>query len=343
MIVDSPVLPARRLAAPDAARGSSTDGWRLAAPDAARGPSTDGQGLALRRPGGRTEQFGVAGMVAPLRRLAMRRPGPATLEADPSLWHYAGPLDADRLTRQYGAFAECVAESGARIEWIPPADDGLADSIFVFDPSFMTPWGAILLRPGKALRRPEVALHREFYHRLGAPVIGSVERPGTVEGGDLMWLDERTLVAGRSFRTTRAGIEQLEHILAPRGVRIRAFDLPMWRGSMACLHLLSVISPLDRDLALVYPQLLPVALGQLLRERGVRCLEADDQEFQASGGLSLNVLATGPRRCIAVGGFPQTVRLMRGAGCEVTSFDADALCIPCEGGPTCLTLPLWRR
>ena len=157
-----------------------------------------------------------------------------------------------------------------------------------------------------------------------------------------MWLGGRTLVAGRTFRTNRQGIGQLRGILATHGVEILVFDLPMWHGSAACLHLLSVISPLDRDLALVYPRLLPVALGQLLRERGVRLLEAGDREFRDSGGLNLNVLATGPRRCIAVGGFPRTLRLMRDAGCEVTCFDADALCIPCEGGPTCLTLPVWR-
>ena len=103
-----------------------------------------------------------------------------------------------------------------------------------------------------------------------------------------------------------------------------------------------MISPLDRDLALVYPRLLPVALRELLRERGIRCLEAGDEEFEASSGLNLNVLATAPRSCIAVAGFPQTVRLMRDAGCRITCFEADALCIPCEGGPTCLTLPLWR-
>lgn len=281
-------------------------------------------------------------MVAPLRRVAMRRPGPPTFEADPARWHYAGPLDAGRLAGQYDRFAGCVADSGADIEWVPAADDGLADSIFVFDPSLMTPWGAVLLRPGKALRQGEVALHEALYRRLQVPVIGALEPPGTAEGGDLMWLDERTLVAGRTFRTNRPGIAQLQRILGPRGVQILVFDLPMWHGSAACLHLLSVISPLDRDLALVYPRLLPVALGELLRERGIRLLEAGDEEFQASRGLSLNVLATGPRRCIAVGGFPQTARLMLEAGCEVTCFGADALCIPCEGGPTCLTLPVWR-
>ena len=287
--------------------------------------------------------FGVSSMVAPLRRVAMRRPGRATLEANPALWHYAGPLDADRLARQYDAFAACVEDAGTEIEWVPGADDGLADSVFVFDPSFMTPWGAIVLRPGKTLRRGEVALHEALYRRLGVPVIGAIKPPGVAEGGDLIWLDEKTLAVGRGFRTNRAGIEQLRRILAPRGVEVRAFDLPVWKGKAACLHLLSLVSPLDRDLVLVYPRLLPVAFLGRMRERGMRCLEASDEEFEASGGLNLNVLATGPRRCVAVGGFPDTVRLMRDAGCEVACFEADALCIPCEGGPTCMTLPVWRR
>ncbi|MYA34242.1 MAG: amidinotransferase [Gemmatimonadales bacterium] len=282
-------------------------------------------------------------MVARLRRVAMRRPGRATLEADPERWHYAGPIEPERLLRQYDAFAKCVAASGAEVEWIDAAaGDGLADAMFPFDPSFMTPGGAILLRPGKELRQPEVASHEALYRRLDVPVIGTIEAPGLLEGGDLMWVDERTLAAGRGFRTNQAGIDQLRAMLAPLGIEVRAFDLPMWNGSAACLHLLSLVSPLDRDLALIYSRLFPVALRELMRERGIECLEAGEEEFTASAGMNLNVLATAPRRCIALGGFPETVRLMRGAGCDVTCFDGDALCIRCEGGPTCLTLPILR-
>lgn len=281
--------------------------------------------------------------MAPLRRVAMRRPGRATFEADPELWHYARRPDAARLARQYDILAHHVARAGVEIEWIPGADDGLADSIFVFDPSLMTPHGAIVLRPAKSLRAPEAALHEELYERLGIPVTGAVEDPGTAEGGDLVWLDETTLLAGRGFRTNQAGIDQLRDILGPFGVEIHAFDLPIWRGSAACLHLLSLMSPLGRDLALIHPPLVPVALHRMLRERGVECLEADGKEFAASGGLSVNVLALGPRRCLTLAGFPRTLRTMKEAGCEVTCFAADALCLPCEGGPTCLTLPLWRE
>ena len=214
--------------------------------------------------------------------------------------------------------------------------------MFTFDPSFMTPGGALLLRPGKTLRRPEVAAHEALYRRLDLPVIGAIEPPGTAEGGDLMWIDDVTLAAGRGFRTNQAGIDQLRDILSPLGIDIVAFDLPMWQGSAACLHLLSLVSPLDRDLALIYPRLFPVALYDLMRERGIECLEAGDDEFRASGGLNLNVLATAPRQCIALDGFPETARLMRDAGCDVTCFEGDALCIVCEGGPTCLTLPILR-
>ena len=306
--------------------------------------------MGLRSPGteaATATSFGVASMVAPLRRVAMRRPGRATLEADPALWHYAAPLEPDRLLRQYEAFAQRVAAAGAEVEWIgdaPDADgnDGLADSIFTFDTSFMTPGGAILLRPGKTLRRPEVALHEALYARLGVPVIGTIAAPGVAEGGDLLWIDDRTLAAGRGFRTNQAGIDQLRAILAPLGIELLAFDLPMWNGSAACLHLLSLISPLDRDLALVYPRLLPVAFHQLLRERGIHCLDVDDEEFEASGGLAVNVLTTAPRRCLAIDGFPRTAAIMRDASCDVTLFAADALCLPCEGGPTCLTLPVHR-
>ena len=130
-------------------------------------------------------RFGVSSMVAPLRRVAMRRPGRATLEADPARWHYAGPIEPGRLLHQYDAFAERVAASGAGIEWIGGAeDDGLADAMFPFDPSFMTPGGAVLLRPGKELRQPEVASHEALYRRLDVPVLGAIEAPGITEGGD---------------------------------------------------------------------------------------------------------------------------------------------------------------
>lgn len=288
--------------------------------------------------------FGVTSMHRPLRTVAMRRPV-AILAADHRRWHYGKPIDAEALSAQYQAFVDLLLNDGCEIEWFDdgdPSDDGLADSVFTYDPSFVVGEGAIVLRPGKELRDGETALHRRFYQRLGVPILGEIEAPGTVEGGDLFWIDEDTLAAGRGFRTNQHGLDQLGEILTPLGVELFVVDLPYHRGPEACLHLLSVVSPLDADLALIHAPMLPTALYQRLVDRGYQLLAAPPAEFEASGGLSLNVLATGPRRCIAVDGFPMTLDLLRSAGCEVRTFTADELCIPCEGGPTCLTRPLLR-
>ena len=271
----------------------------------------------------------------------MRAPG-AILTADPQEWHYGKIIDAGALAEQYHRFAAMVAEAGAVIEWLPMGDDGLADSVFTYDPSFMTPAGAVVMRLGKQLRAAEADLHQQFYERVDIPVIGRIEAPGVIEGGDCFFLDATTLAVGRGFRTNDSGIAQLADIIAPGGIDVSVYDLPYYRGPDACLHLMSLVSPLAEDLALVYAPLLPAALYNELVERGFSVLCAPPEEFEASRGLNLNVLATSPRRCIAVDGFPRTVQLMRDAGCEVATFPADELCIPCEGGPTCLTRPLWR-
>jgi N-dimethylarginine dimethylaminohydrolase len=271
----------------------------------------------------------------------MRRPG-ALLHSDPGQWHYTKVLDPPLLLEQYDAFAEAVTASGAEIHWLPDDEDDLADSVFTYDPSFTVPGGAVLLRPGKGRRAGEVDLHRAFYEQLGIPILGAVEDPGTIEGGDCFWLDPTTVAVGRSFRTNHAGVEQFADILHPMGIEVAAFDLPHHRGPDACLHLMSLVSPLDTDLALVHLPLLPTALYQQMAHSGWTLLDAPVDEFEDSLGLNLNVLATAPRELIAIDGFPDTLDLMLSAGCSVTTFPGDELCIPCEGGPTCLTRPLLR-
>ncbi len=287
-------------------------------------------------------RYGAQSMSAPIRRVVMRSAASAMAGADPMRWHYGPGFDAAKAGAQHAVLASLVAAAGAAIEWLPDDGDGLADSVFTHDPSLMTDRGAIILSMGKALRRPEPGLHEEAYRRLGIPILGRIEDPGQVEGGDCVWVDTRTLAVGRGVRTNEPGIRQLAAILAPLGVEVLGFDLPLWQGEEACLHLMSVISPLADDLALVHPPLLPVAFHQLLKARGIRFVEGDPAEFAASHGLSLNVLPTAPCEVIAVAGFPRTAAAMEAAGCTVATFEADALCIACEGGPTCLTRPILR-
>ena len=287
-------------------------------------------------------RFGAEDRSKPLARVIMRAPGAAMAQADPKDWHYGPGFDPARAETQHAALAKIVQDSGADIHWMPSGDDGLSDAMFVQDPSFVTRHGAVLLNMGKKLRRPEPDLHAAFYKALDVPVIGQLTGEATVESGDCFWLDPQVLAVGRGARTNQAGIAQLTDILRPHGIAVQAYDLPWWTGPEACLHLMSLVSPLGPDIALIHAPLLPYALWADMTARGWTLLHAPEDEFLASGGLSLNVLALGPRDVVMVDGFPQTRALMEKAGCTVQVFEGDALCIACEGGPTCLTRPVLR-
>lgn len=288
------------------------------------------------------QKFGSAAMTGELKCVIMRKPDHVMAKADAKVWHYGPGFNAAKAAVQHKAFADMVAASGAHIEWLPDVADGMSDSIFTHDPSLVSQAGAIILNMGKALRKDEPSLHEALYAKMGVPVIGRLVEPGTVEGGDCIWLDDKTLVIGRGVRTNQSGIEQVADILRPHGVTVLGFDLPLWDGEAACLHLMSVISPLADDLYLVHAPLLPVSLYQMMKARGIQLIIAPADEFAASNGLSLNVLPTKPRDVIMVAGFTKTKAAMEAAGCRVQTFEADALCIACEGGPTCLTRPVWR-
>lgn len=286
--------------------------------------------------------YGSQEMSAPLRRVLMRRPGQSLVTADPGKWHYGPTFNGEKALGQYAEFTGLVESSGAEILWIEDKGDGMADAMFTHDPSLMTSEGALILNMGKPLRRGEPALHEEAYVKAGIPILGRLEAPGTVEGGDCIWVNSKTLAIGRGVRSNQAGIDQVAAILKPLGVTVLTFDLPLWAGEAACLHLMSVMSPLADDLALVHAPLMPAAFYLMLRDMGITLIHAPEDEFAASSGLNLNVLPVSPKNVIAVAGFPGTRAVMEAAGCTVQTFEADALCIACEGGPTCLTRPVWR-
>ncbi|RVA48236.1 amidinotransferase, partial [Mesorhizobium sp. M7A.F.Ca.US.001.01.1.1] len=178
--------------------------------------------------------FGSQSMAAPLRRVLMRSAANAMRNADRAAWHYGPGFNPAKAASQHALLAELVAASGAEIEWIEDTADGLSDSVFTHDPSLMTDRGALILSMGKPLRAREPSLHEETYRRLGIPILGRVEVPGQVEGGDCVWLDARTLVIGRGVRSNQEGIQQVSNLLTPLGVSVYGFDLPLWQGEEAC-------------------------------------------------------------------------------------------------------------
>jgi N-dimethylarginine dimethylaminohydrolase len=136
------------------------------------------------------------------------------------------------------------------------------------------------------------------------------------------------------------GVRQLRGLLGPLGVTVLDYDLPYFTGPEACLHLLSLFSPVDVDLAVAFPPLMPTAFWAELTRRGIRLLEVPETEFTRT--QATNVLAVAPRKCIMLDGSPVTRQLLEMADCEVVTFPGEPLSFKTEGGPTCLTRPVLR-
>ncbi len=284
--------------------------------------------------------YGSQSMVAPLRRVLMRRPDQSFAVDDPERWHYTSRPDLAIAQQEHDALAGILRRAGAEvIEHTSPQPDR-ADAIFVFDPALVTDHGVIMLSMGKDLRRGEEQAMAQRFAELGIPVIAALEGGARAEGGDLLWLDHDTLVVGLGFRTNAEGLIQLRAALEPIGVTVVPVDLPYYTGPEACLHLLSLISLVDYDLAVVYPPLLAVSFYQELRRRNIRLIEVPEAEFATMG---TNVLALAPGECLMLAGNPITQALLEAAGCEVLTYKGDEISLKAEGGPTCLTRPLLRH
>jgi dimethylargininase len=285
------------------------------------------------------QAWGGQSMVAPLKRVLVRKPAAPAAEEDFADFGYPRAVDHDQTEQEHYAFRSLLAEAGAEVVVAGPDEMGLLDAIFAYDPSLMTDAGAVLLRPGKELRLHEVDLAERSYAALGIPVIGRIEAPGTVEGGDTLWLDERTLAIGRGYRSNDEGIRQLRALLAPHGIDIVTVDLPHWRGPNECLHLMSFISPVADRLAVVYLRLMSVPFVQELQRRGWSFIEVPDEEFETHG---CNVLALAPMRVLVCDGSPVIQTRLEAAGCDVLVYTGDELSHNRAGGPTCLTRPILR-
>ncbi len=278
--------------------------------------------------------YGVNSMVAPLTRVAVR---PPSLRGDYAVAHWAQPLDGALLVEQHAAFVALLERLGCGVEVLQPTDD-MPDACFTYDPAFVIPSGVIELRGAKAVRAGEPPLLTADLEALGVPVVGRLTGEATADGGDMFWLDESTLAVGRSYRTNAAAIEQLRPMLAADGVSIEVFDLPHDLGPEFCLHLMSVVSPVREDLAVVFERLAPIALLQALASRGIEYVAVPEEDYLS---LGCNVLAVRPGVVVMAKGNDATAALLRNRGVEVHFYEASEI-NKGEGGPTCLTRPVKR-
>ena len=281
-------------------------------------------------------QFGGQNATGTLRRVLLRAPLPAGAE----LWREYGwraAPDPVGLAAEHEALLTLLEDAGAQVVLAEAPLEPNPDAVYVFDPAIVCDRGGIVLRPGKELRLAEADALALDLEAAGVPIAARLGAPATAEGGDTLWLDQRTLLVGRGYRTNAAGIEALRAALP--GVDVHVFDLPHWRGVGEVMHLPSLLSPLAPDLAVCYPPLMPVPLVELLAARGVELVAVPDEEFETMGP---NVLALAPRLALALEGNDVTRERMERAGVEVLVYKGEELSRKGDGGPTCLTRPLLR-
>jgi N-dimethylarginine dimethylaminohydrolase len=252
--------------------------------------------------------------------------------------NFTAEPDFDRAVEEYDAFAQVLIDNSVDVFWAPRDDRVGLDSIYVRDATALVPDGLVACSMGKALRATEPEAQRAALLKAGVTVAGHIDPPATLEGGDVVWLDPTTVAVGRGYRTNDAGIARFAALAGP-AVTTVTVPLPHWRGPGDVFHLMSVISPVDVDLAVVYSPLLPVPFRELLVDRGCRFVEVPDEEFDSMGA---NVLALRPGRCLMVEGNPVTRRRLEAAGADVIEYAGREISVKGGGGPTCLTRPLVR-
>jgi N-dimethylarginine dimethylaminohydrolase len=253
--------------------------------------------------------------------------------------NFLGKPDITIAADEYNAFEAALQQQGTEIHYLPEDDSVNMDSIYCRDASIATNGGMIICNMGKQARANEPLAEKKAYEANGIPVLGSITAPGTLEGGDVAWLDEHTLAVGHTYRTNEEGIRQLTALLQPLGVAVITVPLPHYKGMSDVFHLMSILSPVDTNLAVVYSPLMPIVFRNLLLQRGYQLIEVPDEEFDSMG---CNVLALAPRECLMVAGNPKTKAALELAGCKVTEYKGEEISVKGGGGPTCLTRPLLR-
>jgi N-dimethylarginine dimethylaminohydrolase len=288
--------------------------------------------------------IGPLSEVGRIRQLVLKHPRDAF--AGPDLiarqWRdlsFTGAPDFAGALREYDAWLALLADFDADLRFLPPTPETSLDSLYVRDAAVISPDGLILAAMGKPQRAAEPAAQAAAFRTWNLPIAGAIHPPGRLEGGDVVWLDARTVVVGLGYRTNVEGIRQFRQMLGET-VACETVPLPHWRGPGDVFHLMSILSPIDRDLAVVYSPLMPVPLRERLLDRGYQLVEVPDEEFASMGA---NVLAVAPRRCVMVEGNPRTQGRLEQAGAEVRVYAGTEISLKGGGGPTCLTRPIRRE
>lgn len=288
--------------------------------------------------------YGCHSMIGKIERIIIKHPADAFisqgyLSRHWSSFNYTGCPNYEKVLQEFDGFEKIIKAHVPEVYYLPKDEAVGLDSIYTHDPVKITRKGAILLNMGKEQRKNEPASIRGYLKKLKIPILGAVTGEGRMEGGDMVWLDEQTLAVAQGYRTNEKGIRQLKELTGDIVKEFIVVPLPHAGGPMECLHLMSIISLIDKDLAVVYSRYMPVFFREILVQRGIRLIETDEGEYNTLGS---NVLALAPGKCLYLSGNPKTKKKMEAAGVEVIEYEGSELSLKGTGGPTCLTCPVKR-
>lgn len=283
-------------------------------------------------------------MVGKIKRILVKHPKDAyqnqlKIDGESKKLNYLAKPDYKKSTSDYERLIDFFKTNNIEIHYLPIDEDTSLDSIYTHDPCIISNSGVILSNMGKKDRQTEPEAIASYFNSINIPILGQIKSPGTLEGGDVVWIDERTVAVGEGYRTNAEGIRQLKSLLKSDVDKVITVPLPHWTGSADCLHLMSNVSPIDHDLYLVYSKLLPVSFREYLLERGIKLVEVPDEEYDSMG---CNVLAVSPRKVIMINKNPITQQRLEAENVEIHTYDGSEISIKGSGGPTCLTRPFMR-
>lgn len=283
--------------------------------------------------------------VGTIKSLLMKRPeeGFKTQSFIDQEWkslNFLNPPDLETAIKEHHRLEEFINAHHPDIFFLNASPDVTLDSVYCRDASIVTDFGVILCRMGKEKRKGEPHEERKFFENEGIEILGEISSPGTLEGGDVAWLDPETLAVGHTYRTNYEGIQQIKNLLEPHGITILVAEMPHYQGPSDVFHLMSVLSPVDQKKAVIYSPLMPIHFRDELIKRGFELIEVPESEFES---MACNVFAIAPGECIMVSGNPITKSMLEKAGCKVYEYDGEEISVKGGGGPTCLTRPILRE
>ena len=283
-------------------------------------------------------------MVNPIKKIILKHPKDAFKDQDTinkqfSRLNYFEAPNFNKAISDYDKFVSLLISFDIELHFLPKDNSTSIDSIYTHDPCVVSNNGVILCNMGKKARLAEPNTMEDYFKSIQMPILGRIKAPGTLEGGDVVWIDEKTIAVGEGYRTNKEGIKQLKHLLSDQVENVISVPIPHWSGPEDCLHLMSNISPIDHNIFLVYSRLLPVPFRKYHLDRNIELIDVPDEEYESMG---CNVLAVAPRKVIMINGNLITKQLLEKKDIEVYTYDGAEISIKGAGGPTCLTRPFVR-